>query len=207
MACDPEVLKDVPLFALLDDDENAVLAAQVELKRFAARQRIYKMGDPGGKAYMMVSGDVQVTTVDEDHQEVVVDEPRHGEFFGFASMLEQTPHQTDAVAVEESVCMEVDRERHRGAARAQAARRHGYADRAGPPVPCLAATGAQRAPARNPERSDRRGRRWASASPTRWRASAARGPSSSSSAIVLAIYTAINVRLGKRPGIPIRSFC
>jgi CRP-like cAMP-binding protein len=32
--------------------------------------------------------------VDEDHQEVVVDEPAPGEFFGFASMLEQTPHTT-----------------------------------------------------------------------------------------------------------------
>jgi CRP/FNR family cyclic AMP-dependent transcriptional regulator len=57
----------------------------------------------------MVSGKVRVTTVDEDHQEVVVDEPACGEFFGFASMLDQTPHQTNATAVEEAVCMEVDR--------------------------------------------------------------------------------------------------
>ena len=109
MACTPEVLKDVPLFALLDDDEIAVLAGQVELKEFGARQRIYKMGDPGGQAYIMVSGLVRVTTVDEDHQEVIVDEPVAGEFFGFASMLEQTPHQTGATAVEETVCVEVDR--------------------------------------------------------------------------------------------------
>ena len=109
MACKPEVLRQVPLFALLDDEETAVLAAQVELKTFAPRQRIYKIADPGEKAYVMVSGAVRVTTVDEDHQEVVVDEPAHGEFFGFASMLEQTPHQTNAVALEESVCVEVDR--------------------------------------------------------------------------------------------------
>ena len=31
MACKPEVLKNVPLFALLDDDELAVLAGQVDL--------------------------------------------------------------------------------------------------------------------------------------------------------------------------------
>jgi CRP/FNR family cyclic AMP-dependent transcriptional regulator len=42
MACNPEVLKSVPLFALLDQDETAVLAAQVELKQFAARERIYR---------------------------------------------------------------------------------------------------------------------------------------------------------------------
>jgi CRP/FNR family transcriptional regulator, cyclic AMP receptor protein len=109
MACNPEVLKHVPLFALLDADETAVLASQVELKSFAPRQRIYKMGDPGGQAYVMVSGTVRVTTVDQDHQEVVVDEPQHGEFFGFASMLEQTPHQTTAIALDETVCLEVDR--------------------------------------------------------------------------------------------------
>ncbi len=109
MACNPEVLKQVPLFALLDEEETAVLAGQVELKKFAARQRIWKIGDPGGQAYVMVSGAVRVTTVDEDHQEVVVDQPAAGEFFGFASMLEQTPHQTTAIALEETVCLEVDR--------------------------------------------------------------------------------------------------
>jgi uncharacterized membrane protein len=109
MSCNPEALKHVPLFALLDDEETAVLAGQVELKKFAQRQRIYKMGDAAGQAYVMVSGRVRVTTLDEDHQEVVVDEPSHGEFFGFASMLEQTPHQTTAIALEESQCLEVDR--------------------------------------------------------------------------------------------------
>jgi CRP/FNR family cyclic AMP-dependent transcriptional regulator len=84
MACDPEELKHVPLFALLDQEEIAVLAGQVEMRKFAARQRIYKMGEPGGRAYILMSGGVRVTTVDQDHQEVVVDEPTHGEFFGFA---------------------------------------------------------------------------------------------------------------------------
>ena len=110
MECKPEVLKHVPLFALLDDEETAVLAGQVELRKFSPRQRIYKMGDPGEQAYVMVSGKVRVTTVDQDNQDVVVDEPAHGEFFGFASMLEKTPHQTGAVAVEDTVCVEVTRD-------------------------------------------------------------------------------------------------
>jgi uncharacterized membrane protein len=109
MACNPEILRQVPLFALLDDDETAVLASQVELKQFAPRQRIYRANEPGGQGYVMISGLVRVTTVDEDQQEVVVDEPAVGEFFGFASMLDGTPHQTSAVAVEAAVCLEVDR--------------------------------------------------------------------------------------------------
>jgi uncharacterized membrane protein len=110
MPCDPIELKHVPLFSLLDDDEIAVLAAQVDLKTFAARQRIYKIGDPGMHAYIMLSGGVQVTTVDQDHQEVMVDQPGHGEFFGFASMLDKTPHQTTAVAMEKTTCVEVSRD-------------------------------------------------------------------------------------------------
>ncbi len=109
MACDPEVLRQVPLFALLDDEETAVLAGQVEMRTFTPRQRIYKIGESGGAAYVIVSGLVRVTTVDEDGQEVIVDEPAPGEFCGFASMLDQTPHQTNATAVDECVCVEVDR--------------------------------------------------------------------------------------------------
>src|ERR1700757_1122603 len=109
MSCNPEVLKHVPLFALLDEEETAVLAGQVRLKTFLPRQRIYKIGDTSGQAYVVVSGRVRVATVDQDQQEVVVDEPTHGEFFGFASMLEQTPHQTEASAIDEAVCLEVTR--------------------------------------------------------------------------------------------------
>jgi CRP/FNR family transcriptional regulator, cyclic AMP receptor protein len=110
MTCNPEELRHVPLFALLDDEEIGVLAAQVEMKKFAPRQRIYKLGELSKNAYVVMSGKVHVTTVDEDHQEVLIDEPGHGEFFGFASMLEETLHQTNAVAVEETVCLEVGRE-------------------------------------------------------------------------------------------------
>jgi CRP/FNR family cyclic AMP-dependent transcriptional regulator len=110
MSCGPDILRSVPLFALLDEEETAVLAAQVEVKNFGARERIYKKGDAGGQAYVMLSGKVRVSTVDEDQQEVIVDEPARGEFFGFASMLEQTLHQTSAIALEETTCIEVSRD-------------------------------------------------------------------------------------------------
>lgn len=109
MACNPEVLKNIPLFSLLDDDELAVLAGQVDVKAFGPRERIYKVGEPSPQAYVLISGKVRVSTIDEDHQEVVVDEPGERDFFGFASMIQQTPHQTNAHALEESVCVEISR--------------------------------------------------------------------------------------------------
>jgi CRP/FNR family cyclic AMP-dependent transcriptional regulator len=109
MPCEVEMLKRVPLFALLDDEEAALLAGQVGTQKFEARQRIYKIGEAGQFAYVLMSGRVRVSTFDTDQQEVIVDEPSEGEFFGFASMLDGTAHQTEAVALDESECIEVSR--------------------------------------------------------------------------------------------------
>ena len=110
MPCNPDELRHVPLFELLDDDEAQVLAAQVDIQKFAPLQRIFKIGDPAQHGYVVISGTVHVTTIDDDQQEVLVDEPVHGEFFGFASMLQQTEHQTSAMAMGEVVCVEVSRD-------------------------------------------------------------------------------------------------
>ena len=109
MTCDPSVFEEIPIFSLLDADERAVLAEQVELREFVARQRIYKTGDPGGKAFIVVKGQVQVIVIDEDNQEVVIDAPGSGEIFGLASMLSASPHLTTAIAVEPTRAIEIDR--------------------------------------------------------------------------------------------------
>jgi len=109
MPCDPAVFAEIPVFSLLDADERAVLAEHVELRRFRPRQRIYKPGDPGGKAYVMLSGRVQVVVIDDDNQEVVIDDPRGGEMFGLASMLSDSPHRTTALALEETTAIEIER--------------------------------------------------------------------------------------------------
>jgi len=109
MSCNAEELRHVPLFSLLDEDELYVLSQQVELRDFAANQRIYKAGEPGTRAFVTMTGAVTVTLLDEDGQEVLFSEPRHGDVFGFASMLEGTNHQTTAIATEPTTCLEIDR--------------------------------------------------------------------------------------------------
>jgi uncharacterized membrane protein len=110
MPCEPSVFEGIPIFSLLDADERAVLAEHVELRRFAARQRIYRPGDPGGKAYVVLRGQVHVIVIDQDHQEVVIDAPKGGEMFGLASMLAAAPHQTLAVALEDTTAIEIERD-------------------------------------------------------------------------------------------------
>ena len=68
-----------------------------------------RVGDPGGKAYLVLKGQVQVIVIDDDNQEVVIDSPRSGEMFGLASMLSAAAHQTMAVALEETTAIEIER--------------------------------------------------------------------------------------------------
>ena len=109
MPCAPEILRDIPLFSNMDDEELRVLAGQVEHREFTARHRIFRIGDPAERAYIVISGSVRVVVIDDDQQEVLLQQPGPGDFFGFASMLEQTPHQAEATAVEETSCIEIDR--------------------------------------------------------------------------------------------------
>jgi len=108
MACDPEALKMSLSSPFLTRTNSPSYPSRWNTNS-SRRASAFTKSATGRRAYVMMSGRVRVTTVDEDHQEVVVDEPSHGEFFGFASMLDQTPHQTNAAAVEETSCLEVDR--------------------------------------------------------------------------------------------------
>jgi CRP/FNR family cyclic AMP-dependent transcriptional regulator len=109
MPCNANELRHIALFSLLDDDELNVLAQQVEMRDFAAKQRIYKAGEITGRAYVVMSGAVEVTLIDEDGQDVVFAAPIHGDVFGLASMLDDSAHQTTAIATEPTTCLEIDR--------------------------------------------------------------------------------------------------
>jgi len=109
MVCDPKIFETVPLFQLLDADERAVLAENTEIHKYAALERIYKIDDPGGKAYIMLEGSVRVTLIDEDHTDIILDEPQHGDLFGWSSMLADEPHQSTATAKTDCTVIEIDR--------------------------------------------------------------------------------------------------
>ncbi|MFN9298167.1 MAG: DUF1003 domain-containing protein [Acidobacteriota bacterium] len=110
MSCDAKLLKQVPFFSLLDGEELQVLAAHVELCRFEPFEAIYRHGDAGGAAYVLLEGSGRVTIVDEDNLDVTLDEPARGDLFGFASLLDDEPHQSNAMALSPVTCVKIDQE-------------------------------------------------------------------------------------------------
>lgn len=111
MSCDLSVLKRAPLFSLLDADELGVLAERVSIREYTANQTVFKVGTGGQNGFVLIEGAaVRVSIVDRGGEEVTLDEVQSGGIFGFASLLEGTPHQTTATATGPCRCIEVPRE-------------------------------------------------------------------------------------------------
>ncbi len=106
---DPEVFNEVPLFALLDEDERKVLAQQVSIRRFEQGETIFKAGDPGGLAYLVQRGRIHVTITDLVNDVIIIDVVDQGDVCGMSSLLAESAHLTTAVAIEPTDAIEIDR--------------------------------------------------------------------------------------------------
>src|SRR5215471_1900747 len=106
---DPNVFNDVPIFALLDQEEREVLAQQVSTRTIAPGECLYKAGDTGQHAYLVQYGRVKVTMKDIAGDVVEVDTVEAGGLVGMSSLLAGTEHMTTAMADRESCLIEIDR--------------------------------------------------------------------------------------------------
>lgn len=105
-----DTLREIPLLGRLDRKDLEVLAAQVDLRAFAPRERIFRMGEVASAVYLIVSGKVSVTTVDDENQEILLARPGTGTLMGLSSMLDETTRQTQATAEQETRCVELTRQ-------------------------------------------------------------------------------------------------
>lgn len=109
MATAAEILSRVPFFALLDDNERAVLAERVELVSFTAGQTVFAYGDPGDSMYVLTSGAVELSVKTKTGEKLILETPREGDFFGEISLLDAGARTATAVAIADTEAIEVDR--------------------------------------------------------------------------------------------------
>jgi len=105
----PEILRNIPLFQLLDDQEAALLCQHLDEKHYLAGQRIFSAGDPGGTMYLVESGQVELFVTDKNDERVHLAYVDKGELFGDLSLLDNERRSASAQAVENSTVFIVDR--------------------------------------------------------------------------------------------------
>lgn len=110
MPADTALLANVPLFERLDEQERALLAAQLDDVSFDAGQLIFRRGDPGGSIFIVVSGEVEIFVEDTVGQRVVFETAKAGDFFGELSLLDGDPRSASAVALASTRTVRLDRD-------------------------------------------------------------------------------------------------
>ena len=110
MAIDPAVLRGVPVFQFLDEDEIRELLAEVEERSYVAGQTIFKEGQAGGDMHVVLEGKVETFLVDDEGHRVVLAELGRGEMFGELSLFDNEPRSASAAALVPTRTGLVDRE-------------------------------------------------------------------------------------------------
>ena len=98
-----DFLRQVPMFAEMEDAELACLAKDLVRRSFVAGESIFFQGDPGNAIYVLESGTVRIYVHAEEGQEVAVVIYGPGDLFGEMSLLDQLPRSATAEALEDTV--------------------------------------------------------------------------------------------------------
>jgi uncharacterized membrane protein len=109
MTPDVSLLKEVPLFKLLDDTERAMLAAQLDVVEFRKGERVFSVGDPGGAIFLVSAGLVELSLEVSTGEVIVLERVEPGDFFGEMSLLDGDPRSADATALEDTRALRIDR--------------------------------------------------------------------------------------------------
>jgi uncharacterized membrane protein len=99
MAIDPAVLRGVPVFQLLDEEEIKELLTGIEERSYVAGQTIFKEGQAGGEMHVVLEGRVETFLLDDEGHRVVLAEVEPGEMFGELSLFDDEPRSASAVAL------------------------------------------------------------------------------------------------------------
>ncbi len=110
MSPEAELLKEVPLFQLLDDHERSELAAQLEVANFGSGEIIFNYGEPGDAIYVISSGEVEVFFKNDTGERIVLEVATRGDFFGELSMLDNGTRSSSVVASQDTQTLRLDRD-------------------------------------------------------------------------------------------------
>ena len=95
-----DMLRKLPIFASLSDQELDLLADRLRRRAFAKGMIIFHKDSPGQTLYVIESGKVRIFILSQSGQEISVRIHGCGDVFGELSMLDGLPRSAGAVAIE-----------------------------------------------------------------------------------------------------------
>lgn len=102
------ILRKVTVFADSSPETISRLVSTAKLEGYRARQVIYLPGDRAQGVHFLASGRVKISKVTRDGKELTLAYRTSGDFFGEACLLEGSPREEMAEAMEASTTVEVE---------------------------------------------------------------------------------------------------
>lgn len=103
------MLHEVPLFALLDENERVLLSERVELVRYEKGKDIFLVGDPGDSMLIVSKGEVEIFVKTKTGEKISLETATAGDFFGEIALLDPGPRNATARATTDVEVIVVDR--------------------------------------------------------------------------------------------------
>jgi len=94
------VLRTVPLFAGLSDEQLRLLVGVVTRRNVARGTIVIVEGDPTDSLYIIIAGRLKVMMSDTEGKEVILAMLGPGEFFGEMGLIDDSPRSATVMAVE-----------------------------------------------------------------------------------------------------------
>lgn len=92
-----EILKNIPLFAHLDEEQRELLASARTTRRYPKSVIVLHEGDQSNALYFVNSGQVKVSKINEDGKEVVICILAEGDHFGEMSLIDDQPRSASII--------------------------------------------------------------------------------------------------------------
>ena len=96
----PQILKTVPLFSSLSDEQLRVLQPCVQQRSYPRSSFILRAGEETDALYIILSGRVKVLIADDQGREVIFAVMGPSEFFGEMGLLDDLPRSASAETLE-----------------------------------------------------------------------------------------------------------
>lgn len=97
-----EVLKKVPFFRTLGKDGIGFVVERLKFKPFDTNEVICKIGDPGDKMFIIISGKVKVVVTSDEGEEKIIADLGSGDYFGEMALLTGEPRSATVITTEPS---------------------------------------------------------------------------------------------------------
>ena len=101
------LLRSIPMFAGLNDDDLTALSAALTRREFKAGKMIFALGDAGSAMYIVDSGDVNIHLPGQNSQRISLKDVSRGEYFGELALFDEMPRSASAVATSDAVLLEL----------------------------------------------------------------------------------------------------